>query len=395
MAYVFREYRSNGKPWCIAYKGVDGVMRREKTDAPTKELARKLLAKKIVEVTEAKVAGVTNVQKPITLDDFKKEYIKHIEARKTPQSIGRDHRSLAALSRVFGGRKLKDITPGMVQKYVDDRMHEKKRGGKKTFRPASINRELMCLSAVFREAVKREYVNRNPVRGVKQLPEDNNMVRYLNAEEETKLLNACTPNLRPMAICALNTGMRRGEVLGLLWEDVDYDQELIRLRHTKSKRVRYIPINSLLKATLEDLPKLKDCPWVFFNPETKKRWFDQNTAWKYTIKRSGLVGLRFHDLRHTFASRLVQMGTPLKAVQELLGHATIHMTMRYAHLAPGDLRRAVDLLVGGQTTTQPATQTPAAQGAQNPSDASASAPDDNGGPARTRTGNQGIMSPLL
>src|SRR5258708_8588236 len=98
-------------------------MRREKTDASTKELARKLLAKKIVEGTEAKGAGVTNVQKPITLDDFKKEYIKHIEARKTPQSIGRDHRSLGSLSKIFGSRKLKDITPGMAQKYMDDQIH--------------------------------------------------------------------------------------------------------------------------------------------------------------------------------------------------------------------------------------------------------------------------------
>src|SRR5688572_1855069 len=144
MSYVFREYRSNGKPWCIAYKGVDGRMRREKTDAPTKELAKKLLARKLVEVTEAKIAGVTIEQVPMTFAEFLKEYRNHIQAHKSAQSVGRDERSIKHLAKVFGPRQLRQVTTGMVQKYVDDRMHQKKRGNK-PYRPATINRELMCL----------------------------------------------------------------------------------------------------------------------------------------------------------------------------------------------------------------------------------------------------------
>jgi hypothetical protein len=162
--------------------------------------------------------------------------------------------------------------------------------------------------------------------------------------------------------------------------------------------VRYVPINPLLLATLKAVPMIEGCPYVFANPETGERWYDQETAWNYTIKRAELPGLRFHDLRHTFASRLVQMGTPIKAVQELLGHATMQMTLRYAHLAPGDLRRAVNLLVVGgaeNSATLSTTLTLPPRAPKTGDDATSLPPADNGGPARTRTGNQGIMSPLL
>lgn len=395
MAYVYREYRSRGKPWCLAYKGPDGRLRREKTDAPTKELAKKLLAKRLVEVTEAKIAGVPIDPKPVTFAEFEKEYICHIEAKKTPQSVGRDRRSIKTLEAVFGHRKLKEITTGMAQKYVDDRMHQMKRGGKKPYKPATINRELMCLSAIFREAVKRGYAQRNPVRGVKQLPEDNIIVRYLTEDEEKRLLAGCTATLRPIVLCGLHTGMRRSEILDLQWQDVDLDQRLICVRKTKSKKKRYLPINKVLLETLKALPRLKDCPYVFANPESKKRWYDQQTAWEYALKRGEITNFRFHDLRHTFASRLVQAGVPLKAVMELLGHSNIQVTMRYAHLAPADLRRAVDVLCPQETATQPATQSPSTPAVETATNPTPSEPRGNGGPGRIRTGNQGIMSPLL
>ncbi len=341
---MYRDYRVRAKPWCIAWKGVDGKLRKEKTDAPTKELAKKLLSKKLVEVTEAKVAGVTVELKPVTFSEFMKEYLKHVEARKTPGSKDRDKGVVDRLKKRFGGRRLKEFTTGMIQRYADDRMHETHHN-KRPYKPATINRELICLSAIFREAVKRQYVSINPVRGVKLLPMDNKIVRYLSEDEEKALLGACNSGLRPIVICALNTGMRKGEILKLTWEDVDLEQRLIRVQHTKSRRTRYIPINSVLFAELETLPKIKGVPFVFVNPVTKDRWCDEKIAWKYAIRKSKVAHFRFHDLRHTFASRLVQAGVQLKAVQELLGHASIEMTMRYAHLSPDDLRRAVEVLV--------------------------------------------------
>jgi integrase len=341
---VFRDYRVKAKPWCIAWKGVDGKLHKEKTDAPTKELAKKLLSKRLVEVIEAKVAGVTIDQKPITFTEFMKEYLKHVEARKTPGSQDRDKGVVDRLKKRFGGKRLKEFTTGMIQRYADDRMHETHHN-KRPYKPATINRELICLSAIFREAVKRQYVSINPVRGVKLLPMDNKIVRYLSDDEEMALLGACNVGLRPIVICALHTGMRKGEILKLTWDDVDLDQRLIRVQHTKSRRTRYIPINTVLYGELKALPTYKGVPFVFVNPDTEDQWCDEKIAWKYAIRKSKVKNFRFHDLRHTFASRLVQAGVQLKAVQELLGHASIEMTMRYAHLSPDDLRRAVEVLV--------------------------------------------------
>lgn len=343
MTYVFREYRSKGKPWCIAYTGVDGKQRRERTDAPTKELAKKLLAKKLVQVTEAKIAGVTLEPSKVTFKEFMKDYLAHVNARKTAGSVERDERSVATLTAAFGHRKLRDITTGMIQKYVDDRRLSKSVRGR-PFAPATVNRELMCLSAIFREAVKRGHVEKNPARGVKQLPEDNIIVRYLSDEEEAALLGACNATLKPMVLTSLHAGLRRGEVLSLTWENVDFEQRLLKLVRTKSKKTRYVPINAVLLETLKAAPKYRDCPYVFANPKTKTRWRDKNISWKYALKKSGVKNFRFHDLRHTFASRLVQAGVPLKVVQELLGHSNILVTMRYAHLGPTDMRDAVDVL---------------------------------------------------
>ena len=381
------------KPWCIAWRGVDGKLHKEKTDAPTKELAKKLLSKRLVEVTEAKVAGVKVERTNVAFDGFLKEYVAHIEARKTEASRRRDECSIARLKTVFGSFRLKDFTTGMVQKYVDDRMHEKTRYGR-TPRPATINRELMCLSAIFREAVKRDYVDRNPVRGVRQMAEQNQMLRYLSDEEEAALLKVCNAGLRPVVICALHTGMRREEILSLTWECVDLDERLVCVRFSKSKKKRFIPINEELLELLKSLSRLKDCPYVFANPETRDRWCDQKVAWAYAVRKSKVKGIRFHDLRHTFASRLMQRGVPLKAVQELLGHGSIVMTMRYAHLAPGDLRHAVELL-SRKITTQSATQVEGAKQDVTSTDAKLCGPTGSGEGDGARTRNLWIDNPLL
>ncbi len=393
MSYVFREYRSRGKPWCIAYKGVDGRMRRERTDAPTKELAKKLLAKRLVDVTEAKIAGITIEQKPIRFGEFLKEYRKYIGANKSEGSIKGQETALKSIEPLFSHLQLKQVTTGAVQRFVDQRLQDKKRNGK-PLRPSSINRELMCLSAIFREAVKRGYLERNPCRGIKQLPEQNIVVRYLSDDEEKQLLAACSERMKPIVLCGLHTGMRRGEILGLKWEDVDLDQGLLRVRLTKNKKTRYIPINPVVRELLKSLPRWDDGPHVFANPDTHQRWHDVKVAWQYTVRRSKVKNFRFHDLRHTFASRLVQKGVPLQVVQELLGHGSIIMTQRYAHLAPGDLRRAVDLLARA-ITTQPATQTGASEAPEGAALASPCEREENGAPRGTRTHDPVIKNHLL
>lgn len=343
MAYVFREYRSKGKPWCIAYKGLDGRLRREKTDAPTKELAKRLLARKLVELAEAKVAGVDVEPNVLTFREFVKEYQDHARAVKTPSAARRDETSLKSLLPFFGDRPLRKIHSGLVQRYIDERMNKPKADGKRR-RPATVNREQTTLSAIFREAVKRRYVDKNPVRGIRQLPENNTIVRYLTDEEEERLYRELPEHLKPLVTTALNTGMRKSELLALRWEDVDLDQRLICIKLAKNHKKRYIPVNDVVLDVLKTQQKRTSGPVVFPSARTGEEWSNVDGAWLRAVRRAEISNFRFHDLRHSFASRLVRRNVPIKAVQELLGHGSLLVTMRYAHLAPGDLREAVDLL---------------------------------------------------
>jgi integrase len=349
MAYVFREYRSKGKPWCIAYKDLSGRLRREKTDAPTKELAKRLLARKLVELTEAKVSGVDFDPQVVTFREFSKEYMEHARAVKTASAARRDETSLNRLMPFFGALPLRKIHSGLVQRYIDERMNKPKKGGGR-LRPATVNRERTTLSAIFREAVKRRFTDKNPVRGLRILPENNTVVRYLTDDEEERLFKELPEHLKPIVTTALNTGMRKSELLDLRWEDVDLDQRLICIKNAKNHKKRYIPINDVVHDLFKEQRRRdKAAEHVFPSRRSGKHWKNVDGAWQRAVRRADISNFRFHDLRHSFASRLVRKGVPIKAVQELLGHGSIIVTMRYAHLAPGDLREAVDLLVGAKS----------------------------------------------
>jgi integrase len=349
MAYVFREYRSNGKPWCIAYKGLDGRLRREKTDAPTKELAKRLLAKKLVELTEAKVSGVHFDPQVVTFKEFSKEYMEHARAVKTASAALRDETSLNRLMPFFGALPLRKIHSGLVQRYIDERMNKPKKGGGR-LRPATVNRERTTLSAIFREAVKRRFTDKNPVRGIRMLPENNTVVRYLTDDEEERLFKELPEHLKPIVTTALNTGMRKSELLALRWQEVDLEQRLICIRNAKNHKKRYIPINDVVHELFKEQRRQDEtAEHVFPSRRSGSRWTNVDGAWLRAVRRAEIPSFRFHDLRHSFASRLVRKGVAIKAVQELLGHGSIVVTMRYAHLAPGDLREAVDLLVASRS----------------------------------------------
>jgi len=335
-------YERNGT-YYIAYKRPDGRWVRESAQTDKKTLAKALLGKREQDMLKAEVVGLP-VQCDITLEEFQKEYLEHAEACKKPTSYRRDLTSLKVLLPVFGKMKLREITPGAVQRYIDRRRLAKGRFGKH-IRASTVCSEIFTLSAVFREAVRRELVQFNPVSRVKKPKEDNTIVRYLTAEEEERLFAALAPHLKPIVTAALHTGMRKGELLRLAWADIDFDQRLVTVRNTKSNRKRYIPMNDVLVDMLKSLPHSAEDIHVFVNKHTGDIYGDIKTSWLRTMRKAKIENFRFHDLRHTFASRLVQNGETLLVVKELLGHKDISTTMRYAHLAPADMRRAVDGLV--------------------------------------------------
>jgi integrase len=224
----------------------------------------------------------------------------------------------------------------------------------------------MFVSGALSEAERRGYIDRNPARHVSQLPEHNDRVRWLTNDEERSILAKAPAYLQPIIRTALHTGMRQGEILALRWVDLDFDQRLVRVAHGKNHKVRCIPMNAQVYALLKPLvppsPRWEESPFVFTNPRTranpeiKGKFRDVVHAFARVADAAGLGDVTFHTLRHTFASRLVQGGATMKALQELLGHGSMQMTMRYAHLAPNNLREAVDILSRPQAPAQDRTR---------------------------------------
>jgi integrase len=180
-------------------------------------------------------------------------------------------------------------------------------------------------------------------------------LRYLEKEEIRRLVENCNPALKSAVILAVNTGMRHGEIFNLKWHDIDFKRDVICLLETKSGQKREVPMNELVKNELIKVRKHPKSPYVFCHHDGQKVKDVRKSFWT-ALKKSGIKDFRFHDLRHTAASQLVMAGVDLNTVREILGHKTIEMTLRYAHLSPNHKKRAVDILaesIGLQEAANP------------------------------------------
>ena len=223
---------------------------------------------------------------------------------------------------------------------------------KKTIRKdASVNRAMSCLRHIFSKAAEWEMIEQSPFDKGKPLTlkENNKRMRFLNEDEIRSLLDACNEPLVNIVECALITGMRKGEILGLRWEQTR--NEFIYLDKTKTSESRQIPINDTLEMLFRRVRRKQHLTSKYVFTYREKRVDSVKTSFNAAVKRAGIVDFRFHDLRHTFASQLLLKGGTLKDVQELLGHKTMTMTLRYAHLTQEHKKKAVNLLNGLTAST--------------------------------------------
>ena len=324
--------------WFIDYY-VEGRRVRERIGTSKRE-AERALAVRRGEVLQGRLKLADRQPSP-HFSEFTPRYLAYSEANK--RSARRDQFLLKQLVAFFGERRLKEITPWQIEQY------KAKRRAQVT--PASVNRELACLKHLFSLAILWGEAEVNPVKRVKFFREDNQVERILTLEEEVRLLAAASDRLRPILVLALNTGMRLGECLGLQWEHVDEARGAIRLHKTKSGKSRSIPMNASVLAALCPLRPAADATGFLFlyrgRPLQSVR-----EAFERARAKCQLEDVRFHDLRHTFATRLVTAGVDIVTVSKLLGHSTLTMTLRYAHPAPEDLRRAVQSLPNNETVRE-------------------------------------------
>lgn len=318
---------------------------------PNKKLAETVLAKKLVEVAEGRFLDIAKAEK-IKFEVFTQEYLE-IHA-KSKRSYHSDVDTIKQLGRWFNDRHLHEITPFMVERFRTERAKE--------VSGATVNRNLACLKCMFNKAIAwGKFAGTNPVKGIKFFKEQPRL-RFLEREEIRKLLDSCDGHLRPIVILALHSGMRKGEILNLKWRDIDFRRDIIYLYKTKSGERREIRMNSEAKDALIKIGKHAGSPYIFCNKEGQP-YGDIKKSFFTACKKSGILKnseFRFHDLRHTFASHLVMAGVDLNTVRELLGHKTLDMTLRYAHLSSDHQQRAVNVLahrIGSKFGTNPA-QTP-------------------------------------
>ncbi len=212
------------------------------------------------------------------------------------------------------------------------------------------------LSLSFRLGIESGKCHQNPARFVRRLRENNERVRFLTEEEQKRLREAiqveCPEHMSDLDI-ALNTGMRKSEQYGLNWSDVDLEARRVTLRETKNGSVRHLPLNTVALEAFKTILRRSGRRVRVFGPQdgshpvlTHRRW------WEAVVKSAGLVDFHWHDCRHHFASKAVMAGVDLRTLQQLLGHKTLQMVVRYAHLSQSHELAAVEKLCNSNPEPQ-------------------------------------------
>jgi len=341
-----------GGIWWICYAGLDGKTIRKSTNTDKYKEAEFALHSEKKAVHEGKSPEM-KILKSYTFAELSEKYKAWVKGRQA--SAEYKGYTIDRLIERYGFLPLRQFNTALMEQLQTDLMSkglrsEKTKGVKpemiKGLKPASINRIISTVKHMFTKAVDWELVEADTlkkVRKVKQLREDRRL-RFLSIEEAQGLISVCDEHLKPIVMTALNTGMRKGEILGLRWSQVDLQHGFILLDKTKNGERREIPVNDTLRTVFRSLRRRIDVPHVFYDEKQLRNYQNVKRSFATALDRAKITDFHFHDLRHTFASQLVMAGVDLVAVKELLGHKDIKMTLRYAHLAPAHKRKAVNVL---------------------------------------------------
>ncbi len=208
--------------------------------------------------------------------------------------------------------------------------------------PATVNRQLTTLKACFQKAIQWDKLDVNPARLVKKLRENSRRDRFLTEQEIVSLYEVAGPRLRAFLTLALNSGMRKANMINLTWDDVDMKNGVIHVLKTKSGKSYDVPMNNALFNLFEGLRKEGRISGQVLDSANLRREFGE------ALQKAGIKGCTIHALRHSFASHLAMKGIDLYTISQLLGHSDIKMTQRYAHLAPNHKKIAVNMIGFGE-----------------------------------------------
>ena len=312
-----------GSSWFVQYYDIHKKKRQVKagsTKAIAQELERKLLATRDMQ----KRFGYLEIEQ-ITIEALIEKYQEYSQAHKRSSTAVTENFHLKTFSEYFKSKYASDLTNNDLEEYKIYRA--------KLVKNVSINRELAVIRNMFKKAFEWNYVKTAITTKLFKTPPGR--LRYLSPEEAKKLISGCKEDLKNVIQFAILTGMRKGEILGLKWKDIDLKNSIIHINDSKTNERRDVFISRALSEVIARLDKIDEHLFIFR---------DLHRRFQRALIRVGIEDFTFHDLRHTAASWLAIEGVPLITIKELLGHKDIKMTMRYAHLSPDARKQATDTL---------------------------------------------------
>ena len=395
------EYPKDSDTWWVCYFDEHGRRHREKVGP--KGLALKVYQKRKNEIQERRFFPERIRRKEVRLADMIDDYIK----RNRDHLRWFDHyeRYADLWKAALPGKTLREIVPGDIERVIAKRRAERpskqrkdEKQTEKRLAPATINRELAFLRRIFNVAIEDGKADTNPVRPKMFSKENNQRVRFLSDEEEAALQKALGETEWPMVAVAMHTGLRRSEQFNLRWEHVDFTTGILTVPRSKHGETRHVPMNDTVREILRARPSRLKSEYVFPSATGETPIDAQNYVNRVflpALKAAKVEAFTWHSLRHTFASRLVMKGADLRTVQELMGHKTLAMTLRYSHLSPAHQLDAVQRLNREPTATSTATAPEANKMAVAGGGEVVDLPVKESGGAWNRTTDLGIMRPSL
>lgn len=345
---------------------------------PVQKAAVRLAKERRKQVKEARLfpAPPAPPEQP-TLMDAIERFLE--ESRAMKRTWNADRRFAKVWGNAMGDRFLGDIKAADIERWRRKKLVEPLRTAKgkvilgedgepKLPRPATANRYVAFLKRVFNVAIRDELCEKNPCTRVRELRENNIRTRHLSPEEEQALRAAFPENLWHIVFVAVNTGLRQAEQLSLRWDRVDFASCEITIPRSKHGECRHVPMSEDVVEVLRRLPSRMRSEWVYPAPPLEGRpgrkskpcphmtFSSIRPAFERAVEKAALGDVHWHDLRRTFCSRLAMSGVDMKTIQDIMGHRSLAMIQRYAHLSPGHRQAAVGKLkafYAEQTSQEP------------------------------------------
>jgi integrase len=315
---------------------------------PNKTAAKSWAQRTELEIRENRYFKQSEASKH-SMSELIDRYIKQVLPDK--RDAKNQERQLHVWKDKIGDKLIADITPAVVVQ-VRDELKAERASGSGQRSGATVNRFLAVLSHLFSVAVRDwQWADQNPVKGVSRLKEPAGRVRYLSDAEREALLASSSdlsPTLLLIVVLALSTGARRGEIMSLRWKDVDLSGGRAILQQTKNNERRVIPIAGYALELFKQHSKVRqfDSELVFPDPRDSSKSWSFEATWRKAREAANLEDFRFHDLRHSAASYLAMNGATTAEIAEVLGHKTLQMVKRYAHLSDQHISDVVGRMNG-------------------------------------------------